>query len=96
MNYTITEELQDRLNHWSKELDLTSILAVQNTGTDSFDVTINTGNEVANWGFAFVSIVASLYIACDAEHREDFAESIFDLVDIGLDKGRKWVLADEG
>ena len=93
MNHTVTEELQDRLNHWSKELELTSILAVQNTGYDSFDVTINTGNELEN---AFVSIVAVLYVSCSAEHREDFAKSIFDLVDIGLDKGRKLVLADEG
>lgn len=93
MNYTITEELQDRLNHWSKELDLTSILAVQNTGCDSFDVTINTGNELEN---AFVSIVAALYASCVAEHRENFAESIFGLVDIGLDKGRKLVEEHEG
>lgn len=93
MNHTITEELQDRLNHWSKELDLTSILAVQNTGSDSFDVTINTGDEIVK---AFISIVASLYVACSAEHREDFAESIFDLVDAGLDKGRKWVKEYEG
>lgn len=93
MNKIVTEELQDRLNDWSKKLDLTSILAVQNTDDYSFDVTINKGGELAN---AFVSIVASLYIACDAEHREDFAKSIFDLVDIGLDKGRRWVLAHEG
>lgn len=93
MNHTITEELQDRLNHWSKELDLTSIIAVQNTGYDSFDVTINTGNELEK---AFVSIVAALYVARRAEHREDFAESIFYLVDDGLDKGRRWVLAHEG
>lgn len=88
MNHTVTEELQDRLNKWSKELGLTSILAVQNTSDDSFDVTINTGDELAN---AFASIVASLYVACDAEHREDFAESIFDLIGVGLNRGRKWV-----
>lgn len=93
MNHTITEELQYRLNQWSKELDLTSIIAVQNTGCDSFDVTINTGNELEN---AFVSIVAALYVARRAEHREDFKKSIFDLVDSGLDKGRRWVLAHEG
>lgn len=93
MNHTITEELQDKLNNWSKELGLTSILAVQNEDNGSFDVTINTGDEIAN---AFISIVASLYITCDAEHREDFAESIFYLVDDGLNKGRRWVLAHEG
>lgn len=93
MNHTITEELQDRLHDWSKELDLTSILAVQNVGDHTFDVTINTGDEIEN---AFVSIVAALYVTRSAEHREDFAKSIFDLVDDGLDKGRSWVLAHEG
>lgn len=88
----ITDELQDRLNEWCKELDLTSILAVQNTKNDSFYVTINPGYELAE---AFVSIVTSLYVTCSAEHREEFTESIYDLVDAGLHKGRVWVKNNE-
>lgn len=88
MAKTITEELQDRLNYWCRELNKTSIIALQNEEDGTFDVTINTGQELSN---GVACIVAALYVACDKEHREEFAESIFDLVDEGLRKGRVWV-----
>lgn len=88
----ITEELQDRLNEWTNKLNLTSILAVQNERDGTFDVTINTGEEIAN---CFISIVGAMYFFCDEKYREDMAESIFDLVDEGLRRGRVWVKNNE-
>lgn len=88
----VTEELQDRLNEWCRKLNKASIIAVQNEEDGTFDVTMSIGEELPN---AFISIVAALYVSCEKEHREDFAESIFDLVDEGLRRGRKWVKEHE-
>lgn len=92
MANTITEELQNRLNYWCNKLNKTSIVAVQNEEDGTFDITMNVGEGLTN---GFISIVAAMYVSCDEKHREDMAESMYDLLDEGIRRGRVWVKNNE-
>lgn len=88
----ITDELQDRLNEWCKKLGKTSIVAIQNEEDDSFNVTLNMGEDITH---GFISIVAAMYVSCNKKYREEMAESMYDLLDAGICRGRKWVKEHE-